>query len=172
MSTNKPSHLVQRFLKHGRSCILKKKVTKLYNTTAASTISIEWVCKSENSSRSFQMVVILTQSANQTVMFQRIVFDRNEIDFALQNMKWNIRHKSGGSQTFNLRWWAREDHFLIFPHFSSVLLLVFSHFSSICPYFLPQFGHPETIDYKKKCPGTKISKTEEKFSECATLGIL
>ena len=45
-----------------------------------------------------------------------------------------VRHISGGSQghsqTVNLRW-ARDEHFVIFPHSS----IIFSHFSSIFPHF-------------------------------------
>ena len=47
------------------------------------------------------------------------------------------RINQGRSQTLNLGW-AREEHFLIFPHYS----VIFFHFSSICPHFLPQFDAP------------------------------
>ena len=43
----------------------------------------------------------------------------------------------GRSQTRNLGW-AREEYFLIIPHFSIICF----HFSSIFPHFLPQFDAP------------------------------
>ena len=48
----------------------------------------------------------------------------------------NVLEKvQGRSQPLNFGW-AREEHFLIFPH----SFLLFSHFSSTFPHFLLQFG--------------------------------